>query len=227
MDLAKVHGKSPTKYDRVLRRVIRVAERLGRAHQEAVCGFIAEVAGVPAAQAQATARLWKTPGWEEVTVELYLRIDDKIFVARELVAYEAWHYLSRNTDEWERFLNSFTRQAVGSLSQTPEQFAYLRRKLFVVTPQDRHDSRLCRASNDSGLNKDLWPRCLHGVVRRAAPAPSIFSYVDSPVPAVPFWSDDRPLGKCACRCHRHPLNQLDPAYHLGGLSAYDDRMFVA
>lgn len=210
--LAKYHGKSPVKYDRVLRRVIKDAEHLGQAHQRAVSQFMAELAGVPTAQAQSAASSWKLWTDLDVTLEICLKIDDRLFVARKLVDHYQWLHFREDIPRWEEFLNFFTRQAVGSMSQDPDQFAYLRRKLFVVTPDDRHDSRLCRASNDTGLNQNLWPRCLSGVVRKTLP-------VDL------SWFDERPLGRCACRCHKHPLNQLDHQYHVGFLTPYDDRGF--
>lgn len=226
--LSRYHGKSPVKYDRVLRRVIKDAERLGRSHQTAVSQWMAELAGVAPTKSVGTS--WTHPLHEDVTLELVLKIDDKMFCARERVSFDTWFYMSKDIARWEQFLNHFTRQAVGSMSQDPEQFAYLRRKLFVVTPEDRHDSRLCRASNDTGLNKDLWPRCLHGVVRRAQPSPGVLSYMDSPVSQFDLttrFSDARPLGKCACRCHRHPMNTPDPEYHVGFLTPYDDRGFFS
>lgn len=213
--LKHYHGKSPVKYDRVLRRVIKDAEALGRAHQVAVSQWIAELAGVAPTKSVGTS--WTHPLYEDVTLELFLKIDDKLFCARERVSCDTWFYMSKDIAQWESFLNHFTRQAVGSMSQDPEQFAYFRRKLFVVTPSDRHDSRLCRASNDTGLNKDLWPRCLHGVVRRASPL------MDTSA----MFSDARPLGKCMCRCHKHPLNTPDPEYHVGYLKPYDDRAFAS
>jgi len=221
--LQRYHGKSPVKYDRVLRRVIRDAEHLGSDHQKAVSKFMAELAGVPTSQAKG--QPWALDRYD-IKLEMILKIDDQLFAARESVSLDMWEFhFKRDITAWESFLRHFVRQAVGSMAQDPEQYAYFRRKLFVVTPQDRHDSRLCRATHDTGLNESLSPKCYYGVVRRAA---HIGGSLLDPELSVPVtWSDSRPLGKCGCRCHRHPLDRLDPEYYLRGLSIYNDRAFAS
>jgi len=223
--LRKYHGKSPVKYDRVLRRVIKEAESLGSDHQRAVSQFMAELAGVK--PSQQVGQPW-THDYDRVVLELVVRIDDRWFQSRDRVDYFIWEMqFSRDVATWEQYLQYFVKKSVGALADDPEQYAHFRRRLFVVTPQDRHSSRLCRATNDTGLNQDLRLRCYHGVVR-SEPYPILASMFTTEFdPSATYRvSDSRPLGKCSCRCHRHPLDQTDPEYHIGGLSSYDDRTFV-
>lgn len=231
--LKRASRRKPGVYDRELRRVVKEAESLTQAHQKAVSQYVAEqagvVSGVPDAASRAVGRAWRT--YQDVTIEMILKIDDRMFMVRESVDGMTWDLNFRtSTERWEEFLNYFTRKAVGSMSQNPEQFAYLRRKLFVVTSDDRHDSRLCRASNDTGLNQNLWPRCLSGVVRGALPvSPVTYVAMGDELLTLPLSSsyrDGRALGKCGCRCHLHPLADVcDPEYHSNHLNRYDDRLF--
>jgi len=232
--LKRAVRRRPEVYDREVRRTVREAESLTLAHQRAVSQYLAEqagvVSGVPDAASRAVGHAWRT--YDDVVIEMILKIDDRLFMARERVDGMTWELnFKPRADRWEEFLNFFARKAVGSMSQDPEQFAYLRRKLFVVTPDDRHDARLCRASNDTGLNQDLWPRCLSGVVRKALPV-NLFSVIGDGVGpqellAQPY-RDGRALGRCRCRCHQHPLADVcDPEYHSTYLADYDDRLFVA
>lgn len=227
--LARHHGKSAAKYDRVLRRVIKDAEALGRDHQLAVSQFIAEQAGLPTAQAQTAAQTWDAHR-DLITVEMFLRIEDKLFSYREQVDYVMWEmHFRRDPASWERYLSHTVHKCVGGMASQPEQYAYFRRKLFVVTPEDRHNSRLCRATHDTGLSDGLKVRCFHGVVRREAPTHSMLAFEALGPDALlnTRYTDTRPLGKCQCRCHRHPLNETHPEYHIGFLPPYDDRGFTA
>lgn len=138
-------------------------------------------------------------GWQtdRVTLQLRIRVDSRLFTANGGLDGHVWSMTFKDHPEhWEEFLRHFIRQSVGALSEDPDQYQHFRDKLFVVTPDDVHDTRICRASyDDTGTRRTgVWPVCLEGIIQRNDPG---LDYDH-------FWSNVKPAGSCTCRCHQRP-----------------------
>lgn len=151
---------------------------------------------------------------DQVAIELRFILEGRVYQQRELVDGHWWSaHFKDNPGQWEQFLRHWIQSAVGRIAENPDLYDKLRQRLFVVTPEDDHDNRLCRTSFERQDVERLWPRCESGVVQSNDPG---LDYDH-------FWSNGRPPGRCTCRCHVHTRrSEFVPHPSASGLQPYVD-----
>lgn len=220
--LERAKNSSPSKFDRVMKRVVRDAEDLGDEHMGAVAEWVFKQPR-PAPQPAPDDLMYnkKDGGFRyrsddlNVTIELRLTIDGRKFLARETVdPYRFDHVFADNADEFEKYLRYFLHHHLGSLVHGDAEQAFFRSKLWVVRPGDKHDLQRCAHSNDTD-HPGMWPRCLDGLILSQLPGVS-------PVPGVGGTiRRDAIRGACPCRCHRGTVGA--PRTHLLlGVGVFDE-----
>jgi len=113
-----------------------------------------------------------------ITIELRVRIDGRVFVARELLDEQEWLLQG----DIEPYLEWFIKRSLGGIASTPDALIDFRRKLWIVHPDDQHDFRRCAESADV----DVWPSCFDGVMLSNT---------------TPAGGSSKPIAICPCRCH--------------------------
>lgn len=219
--LERAKNSSPSKLDRVMKRVVRDAEDLGDEHMGAVAEWVFKQPR-PAPQPAPNDLMHTKDGYRyraddlNVTIELRLTIDGRKFRARETVdPFRFEHTFANNSDEFEKYLMYFLHHHLGSLAHGQAEREFFRSKLWVVRPGDEHDLQRCAHSNDTD-HPDMWPRCLDGFILTELPGLS-------PVPGVGGTvRRDAMLGYCPCRCHQKASNLRGPRPHVLGLGTFNE-----
>lgn len=137
-----------------------------------------------------------------VSLSLDINIDGNRFIAREVVDPMAWEYRFKgDKDAFESYLRFFIAHWFGAISRDPAGYEFLRSRLFIVRPEDAHDHRVCRRTNEE--DNAPWPRCVDGAVLTEPPLESPHPLRGSMMGTM-FGAVVRPntiKGACGCRCH--------------------------
>lgn len=198
--------------DEVMRRIIVDAEAGGEAHMLAVVGALPPPTPAPPAPTDILHDLktrrasYRDPSLN-VTMSLIVNTDGFRYEARETVDAFMWEMQFRSSPEhFESYIAHWLRVHLGSMVQDPVAFGHFRAKLFIVTPEDIHDRRVCRrTSEEDGQQMVHWPRCIDGAILTEPPIkePEL-SGTDRPLFGSMFGPHVRPQavkGACTCRCH--------------------------
>lgn len=196
--------------------LIRDAEAGGEQHMAAVASQVVRWptgpsnAPFPGVYDPSTGR----PAWHEsnILMSVSVRIDGRLFTAREMFEPMLFNLQFGDTEDerFEHFVRHFLGRSFGGIATADEEsYRYLRRKVWIVKPDDLHDMQRCARSYPrqhaqstkdylcAADREDMWPRCSAGFILRSAeavkPNPIGFGQVLSRLDV---------LGVCSCRCHR-------------------------
>ena len=218
--LERAKNSSPSKFERVMKRVIRDAEDLGDEHMGAVADWVINQPR-PEPRPAPDDLMHTKQGYRyrsddlNVTIELRLTIDGRKFLVREVVDPMMFEYqFKTNPDAFETYLAYFLRKHLGGLAVDSQALGYFRSKLFIVRPGDRHDLQRCAHSNDND-HPNMWPRCLDGYILSELPNVSLVPGAGGTL------RRESMLGYCPCRCHRRPDSPPRP-YLPSGVGAFDE-----
>lgn len=198
--------------------IIAQAEAGGEEHMAAVADVIARIPdGPPPPNAPRYEAATGRPAWHETNVllECQVRIDGRVFTAREALDPMMMELRFGDDAEFERFIEYFIKSSFGKVAVAdPESYQYLRDRLWIVRPGDEHDMKRCAESEHPGAP---WPRCFQGIV--LAKELTI-------VPGERYAQIDRSAvyGQCPCRCHRAQPYGAKRAAALHGLVVFDELM---
>jgi hypothetical protein len=212
--------------ERDVLRLIQDAEAGGDEHMRAVAGQVVRWptgpsrAPYPGVYDPHTGR----PAWHEsnVLMEVSVRIDGRRFTSRETHLDPMLldlQFGGTDTDRFEHFVKYFIERSFGAVATADEEsYRYLRGKVFIVKPGDKHDLERCRDS-DRDHQDEVWPRCTAGFIIRSAGAVE-----PNPIGWGTVLSRTSVLGVCPCRCHRNdvygPSAKLTANLH--GIPAFDE-----
>lgn len=207
-DMLDQMGTDPRTQNEVTREVNKLAAIMGRGHMDAVADWAAKWAD------RSRAAFGHPSTFDpHANVPIYLHLDVSVGIRVQLEG-AVWQY-RQDVDPWmwtmeftdpvqrESFLQHFIKTALGALAAHDDKaLRFFLKRVFVVTPEDAHDTPVCRESHAEGFSE--WPRCLDGVVLSELPGVS-------PVPGAGASAHQRfrdiARGVCPCRCHPFPAQR--------------------
>lgn len=127
-----------------------------------------------------------------VLLELRVRVNGRLFTAREAIDPFMFEHRFGEADEFEKFIRFFIRNSCGRMATDPDAYQYFRDLVRVVHPRDRHDFKRCA----DGMSAS--PRCDLGIITKAP-----LVVVSTPDVIEPPTCRADVLGICPCRCHKY------------------------
>jgi hypothetical protein len=186
--------------ERDVLRLIQDAEAGGDEHMRAVAGQVVNWPTGPSRAPYSGVYDPQTgqPAWHEsnILMEASVRIDGRRFTARHMFDPMMMEMQFGGTEDerFEEFVRYWIRSSFGGIATADdESYRYLRGKVWIVKPGDRHDLQLCAQAGASAK----YPKCSAGFILRSerALSPGIFG-------TEPVLNGTHIAGVCPCRCHR-------------------------